>query len=259
MHFDRIELKSRAKEVLLVKYWPFFLMGILQYIVAMTFTWNINVNDLKNVNNIPMFMGLLGTGFVFSIIIGIFLKNPLTVAICRFMVVNSENDGVNYSVIADIFKNGYLNIVKGTFLKGLLLFIYEAIMVAGVMIMWMASALFASGVYLGGMLCIVMGFVVLLVGFVLYINRSYAYYMVEFLLAENSEMGAGEVIRTSKEMMQGVKLETFILSLSFLGWQILGTMLCGIGILFVVPYQQATFTQLYIKLRDEKLNGYKII
>ena len=53
-----------------------------------------------------------------------------------------------------------------------------------------------------------------------------------------------EVLRLSKEMMDGQKWNAFVLGLSFLGWQLLGTLLCGIGTFFVQPYVDATFAEL---------------
>lgn len=50
--------------------------------------------------------------------------------------------------------------------------------------------------------------------------------------------------------MTGQKADLFILDLFFLGWIILGLICCGIGILFVLPYPQATKAEVYLMLRD---------
>lgn len=259
MNFSRAELKMRAKEVLSVKYWSFFLVGILQYIAVSIFSFNINVNELKNIQNIPMFVMFGAISVVFSILIGIFLKNPLRVAICRFMIVNSENVDVNYNSLWGVFKEGYINVVKATFIKSLLLSIYEIVCVIGLvgvlLSSWTVKDVFVS---LYGIVFII-SLVIYIGGLGLSVNRLYAYYMVDYLLAERSDMGWRDAINTSKEMMRGVKFKTFILELSFLGWILLGLMACGIGTLFVMPYQNATVTQLYIELRNERNLGYKIV
>lgn len=54
----------------------------------------------------------------------------------------------------------------------------------------------------------------------------------------------------SKQMMTGQKADLFVLDLSFLGWIILGLICCGIGILFVLPYPQATRAQVYLILKE---------
>ncbi len=50
-----------------------------------------------------------------------------------------------------------------------------------------------------------------------------------------------------------------VTELSFIGWYLLGAILCGIGALFVNPYKDATMTQLYLELRGPKNYGYTII
>ena len=50
-------------------------------------------------------------------------------------------------------------------------------------------------------------------------------------------------------MMEGNKFRVFVLELSFIGWLILGTLLCGVGTIFVAPYIEATKAELYAVLR----------
>lgn len=88
---------------------------------------------------------------------------------------------------------------------------------------------------------------------------QYCYLMVPYILAENPDMKAREALRLSKEMMDGQKWNAFVLGLSFIGWQLLGTLLCGIGTFFVQPYVDATFAELYAVLRGPysgRLNGF---
>ena len=54
----------------------------------------------------------------------------------------------------------------------------------------------------------------------------------------------------SKQMMTGQKADLFILDLFFLGWIILGLICCGIGILFVLPYPEATRAEVYLNLKE---------
>ena len=54
----------------------------------------------------------------------------------------------------------------------------------------------------------------------------------------------------SQQMTTWQKANLFILDLSFLGWIILGLICCGIGILFVLPYPQATRAQVYLILKE---------
>ena len=54
-------------------------------------------------------------------------------------------------------------------------------------------------------------------------------------------------------MTDGEKWNIFVLDLSFLGWNILGSLLFGIGTLFVTPYYSATQAELYAAMRAKAL------
>ena len=49
-------------------------------------------------------------------------------------------------------------------------------------------------------------------------------------------------------MMQGHKMDLFLLDLSFLGWAILCLLTLGIGFLFLSPYWQTTRAKFYEEL-----------
>ena len=51
-------------------------------------------------------------------------------------------------------------------------------------------------------------------------------------------------------MTTGQKMDLFVLDLSFLGWIILGALCCGIGLLFVQPYPEATKAEVYLILKQ---------
>ena len=80
--------------------------------------------------------------------------------------------------------------------------------------------------------------------------KNYEYRMVPYILAENPQMPKNQVFVESRQMMDGQKWSTFLLDLSFLGWDILGVMTGGILTLFYVqPYKDATGAALYERLR----------
>ncbi|MCM0648069.1 DUF975 family protein [Clostridium swellfunianum] len=87
------------------------------------------------------------------------------------------------------------------------------------------------------------------------IIKSYSYSMVPYILADNPNIGAREAISLSNKMTMGHKFDMFILDLSFLGWYILGAIALGIGVLFVMPYENATDAELYLVLRKNALEA----
>lgn len=77
------------------------------------------------------------------------------------------------------------------------------------------------------------------------IIKSISYSMTFYILAENPELSGIEAINRSKAMMEGHKMEYFILQLSFIGWILLGAITFGIAYIWVLPYMQATTTNFY--------------
>jgi uncharacterized membrane protein len=83
------------------------------------------------------------------------------------------------------------------------------------------------------------------------IIKSYSYSMSFYILAENKGISALEAIRRSKEMTEGHKMDLFVLSLSFIGWIILGVVTLGIGYIWIIPYMTATTTNYYINIKNQ--------
>jgi uncharacterized membrane protein len=83
------------------------------------------------------------------------------------------------------------------------------------------------------------------------IIKYYSYKMVTYIIAENPDIKPLDAIKMSREMMNGNKLKTFKLDLSFIGWNILQYITFGIIGIYVTPYWTATYTMLYVELRKE--------
>ncbi len=79
--------------------------------------------------------------------------------------------------------------------------------------------------------------------------KRYEYFMVPYILSEDPTMPTSEVLKLSRELMKDHKWECFILQLSFLGWFLLGSVFCGVGVTFVYPYYDATMTEFYEGLK----------
>lgn len=56
---------------------------------------------------------------------------------------------------------------------------------------------------------------------------------------------ANDAIRRSREIMSGNKGRLFVLHLSFIGWEILAIFTLGIGMIWLVPYMNATCVNFY--------------
>ena len=84
------------------------------------------------------------------------------------------------------------------------------------------------------------------------IVKSYEYRMVPYVLAENPDLSREEAFALSKRMMDGDKMNAFILDLSFIGWAILTILTFGlVGIFYYQPYLALTDAALYQTLKKK--------
>ena len=81
------------------------------------------------------------------------------------------------------------------------------------------------------------------------IVKSYSYAMTPYILLDRPELSATDAIKESEKMMNGHKMELFILDLSFIGWILLSMLTCGILVLYVEPYMMATKSAFYLELK----------
>ncbi len=81
------------------------------------------------------------------------------------------------------------------------------------------------------------------------IIKGYEYYLIPYLLAENPNLPKDRAFEISRRAMDGEKWKLFVLELSFIGWYLLGLLACCVGMFFVTPYEQATYTEFYACMR----------
>ena len=167
-----------------------------------------------NLFNVGMITGLLaGIATVVILIVlvaKVFVGNLLKMGGYRFFILNqTAQPGIG--TLLDGFRSGhYVNIVLTMFLRDLF------------------TALWS-------LLLVIPGIV-----------KHYEYLMVPYIIAENPAMDYKEAFQISKQMMDGEKMEAFIMDLSFLGWYLLSAVTCGLlAIFYVNPYVQASFAEMY--------------
>ena len=81
------------------------------------------------------------------------------------------------------------------------------------------------------------------------IIKTYSYSMAFYILADKPELTAREALSKSKEMMNGHKLDLFVLHLSFIGWSLLTGITFGLAGIYVVPYINATMANFYNSIK----------
>lgn len=82
--------------------------------------------------------------------------------------------------------------------------------------------------------------------------KTYSYsmtnYIIEDLVAQGKDIEPTEAITKSRILMDGHKLDLFILDLSFLGWILLTILTFGIGSFWLNPYIHTTRAAFYREL-----------
>lgn len=159
-----------------------------------------------------------------SILFSVFFSNVLIVGLCRYlMIAQQTGETPPVSTLFWGFRCGhYMNLVKIMFLQHLYIFLWSLLFVIPGMV------------------------------------KSFEYFSIPYILAENPDMSSADIFEMSHEMMYGQKWDLFVLNLSFIGWYFLGSLLFGIGHIFVVPYEELTNAELYGVLRSGRpeLNGF---
>ena len=156
---------------------------------------------------------------VIALAFTIFVADPLIVGGKRYFLKARKDNKTKVGELLEIFKaNNWPNIVKIMFLRNL----YNAL--------WYLTIV-------GGVI------------------KTYEYRMIPYILAENPTIDRKEAFALSKQMMMGNKWKTFILDLSFFGWNLLSVLTLGLlSVFYVNPYNSATIAELYVSLKENNKN-----
>ena len=221
MMWNRAELKMRGNMAFKKNYVSAvvvaLLMGIFGTVSGESSARRVSENSdiySGNLFNVGMITGLLaGIATVVILIVlvaKVFVGNLLKMGGYRFFILNqTAQPGIG--TLLDGFRSGhYVNIVLTMFLRDLFTTLWS-------------------------LLLVVPGIV-----------KHYEYLMVPYIIAENPAMDYKEAFQISKQMMDGEKMEAFIMDLSVLGWYLLSAVTCGLlAIFYVNPYVQASFAEMY--------------
>ena len=86
--------------------------------------------------------------------------------------------------------------------------------------------------------------------------KTYSYFAVPYIVAENPSVRANEAVTLSRKMMNGHKMELFLFQVTMIGWHLLGLITFGISeYAYGVAYRTSCETEFYVKLREEALRS----
>ena len=100
---------------------------------------------------------------------------------------------------------------------------------------------------------ILMSFVIM-IGFIFFIipgiYLAFSYALVPYLLVTNKDLSITETLELSRKMMNGHKLDLFVLGISFLGWMLLVPCTFGIILIWLYPYMMTATTKFFVDIID---------
>ncbi len=230
--WTRSLLKQNAWNLLKGYYWTAFGVTALCSLITGAFSMNLDVkvedNSLQNPLSVMhteleqvlgrdisfqtfvyILIAISLISVVASLLFAAFVSNPLICGKNRYFLRARTGDS-DFGNLFSQFKNGrYLHTVKILFRRDI-------------------------SVLLWSLLLIIPGII-----------KSYEYALIPYLLADNPRLSKERAFEISRSTMDGEKWKLFVLQLSFLGWYLLGALCCGIGMLFVLPYPEATLAEFY--------------
>ena len=230
--WNRADVKAKGKESFKRNYWNSVLVAFIYgiFFTATASGVSSKSSDITNTLNeqgldentliaaLLIVIGIVGSILIIATIVDIFLLNPLEVGCERFFLINLEQNAA-VGELGHAYKNNYLNVVLGIFLRNLL-----------------------TG--LGVVLFIIPGIIL-----------GYSYRLVPYILAEDPTISGNDALKKSRAMMKGHKWNAFVYDLSFIGWYLLAACTCGIlNLFYVAPYKKNADAALYRAIQGTSAN-----
>lgn len=225
-------LKENAKKALSNNYWLAVGVTIIASIISgtassisaipqrITNTFTYAVDDISDLTGgliiVALFMSLISMSL--NICISIFVNNVIHAGQCAFYL--KLRKGISdFGALFFALQNGnYMKVVKVMLKKFILVFLWT-------------------------LLFIIPGII-----------KSYEYFMVDYLAAENPDIDPERALQISSKTMDGHKMDLFCLHLSFIGWWLLVLLTCGIGSYFLTPYVDASLAEFYEFMKARAIN-----
>lgn len=238
------DLKSRARDLLTRTYWKSFAVCLVVDLLVLAVTsvfQKLVAGIAKLVLGVPFGFSLrrafanssfpfdsYSVSIVMTVILVVFLlildaaltsffTQPVATGQNRFFMRTREGLGTYNDALFSFNGPHYLSVVKTLFLQSLYLTLWS-------------------------LLLVIPGII-----------KTYEYYMIPYILAENPSLDGRRVFEISRGMTDNEKMNIFVFELSFIGWYLLAALACGLGLFFLNPYVEASRAELYAALRDKAL------
>lgn len=260
--FNRAALKQVAKQSLQNRYWLSLAVALLTGTISIGghFTFSSNFGDDSSsifpsrLSGSPYdsfvigILSVLGIAFliltVYSIVKLYWVGGPLSVGGKRYFIGLTKGEGrfcdIGYAFLRHT-PDSYKNVRKTMFCKVMFTYLWYLLPMAPITIGGLGLLCFGEKAGIIFLPITLLSLPLL----VLSVIKVMDYEFIPYLLAEHPEMQRRDVFAASAALIRGHKCDVFVLGLSFIGWILLGMLCCGIGVVFVLPYIEATYAHAY--------------
>lgn len=220
------EFRTKARSALKGNYWIALLASLIASIFGVssgTSGVSFESDEINNnpILNIPekiqsMFITIVVVVLIVSLITAIvmfFLGSIVSTGYAKFKLDLVNNQKVSIGIMFSYFKH-WKRLAYINFLVGLRIFLWS-------------------------LLFIIPGIIAV-----------YSYAAVPYILSENPNLSAKEVLKLSKTMMSGNRFRLFCLQFSFIGWILLSILTLGVGSIFLAPYQATAEACFYKEISE---------
>ena len=235
---DTVLLKRESRKKLKENYIEIISAMVILYALGILM---VAVSDMMNIPLLSTLMGLVVSSFVIMGVITMVMK-----------ISKGKKTSLD-----DLFSKSYL------FFKTFVL-TFLVCMIVGIFMFFLGVALYglytSSGLWgicsswvVTFLICLGIVLSMSLLVFTAYVTLSLS--LVYFIYYDNPEMKIIDIIKQSYNLMDGRKLELFIMLFSFMGWFILGIFTLGILYLWLVPYVLVTMASYYNSVKPKAKRG----
>ncbi|MDL2205695.1 DUF975 family protein [Eubacteriales bacterium OttesenSCG-928-N13] len=264
---DRIDIKEQAKGMMREHYWPSVALYAVPTLVMFVISffcvqpiadkmYELQMSDLLQSNAQSMmseYMTWFAMYFVILLICSL-VSSLLSFVMSGGFIGLYRGKRPSVEQCMTTFKTNVGRKLWVSIKLGFLIFLW---MLLGVAVMFFLLTVigFIAGTSQPGMAQSLFATVIMQVMmagvFILVIVKALSYSLVTSLMAEYPDIEAKQVIKLSVRMMNGYKRDMFVMSLSFLGWEVLSALTFGVlHLLFVGSYMQTAMEGLYTEIRN---------
>lgn len=244
------ETRRKAREFLktLSGKYQLFIVPIILAILAVSIsykeTYTYNGTEFSITESVP---GII------SILLALFLASA---SYAVLDVMRHKADHVEVGDNMRVFSNELFGkYVITAIVKWFYIFLWSLLAFVGMILLVSGATAASSKDSNVGLFVALLGFVLMIAGFILSIIKQYSYAMTTFVLydavADGTYDGPNSVISKSKELMNGNKWRYFCLQFSFIGWYILTGLTCGLLHFYTLPYTTTATLYFYEDLLDK--------